>query len=228
MGLIYAPQRLAEGIAALRRRAGISAPSWSAPASRAFAAGATAFRPCCTSSSSSRSRSTPRRRCIAGSPGCAGRSCRGRFSRSTTRRCAAAASAGRRWITPGASPRRSPAVSSISPGSPRPTTMTAAAALIALKGIGRWSAEIYLIFALGRADIWPAADLGLQFGIGGMPRARRAAGRARAARDRRTLAAVALGRRVPVLAILSARPPPHRAAAARGTLCVRRLGFRQL
>lgn len=38
-------------------------------------------------------------------------------------------------------------------------------ALVALKGIGRWSAEIYLIFALGRADIWPAADLGLQLGI---------------------------------------------------------------
>ena len=39
------------------------------------------------------------------------------------------------------------------------------AALVALKGIGRWSAEIYLIFALGRADIWPAADLGLQLGV---------------------------------------------------------------
>ena len=36
------------------------------------------------------------------------------------------------------------------------------ATLVSLKGIGRWSAEIYLIFALGRADIWPAADLGLQ------------------------------------------------------------------
>jgi DNA-3-methyladenine glycosylase II len=34
--------------------------------------------------------------------------------------------------------------------------------LLSLKGIGRWSAEIYLIFALGRPDIWPAADLGLQ------------------------------------------------------------------
>jgi DNA-3-methyladenine glycosylase II len=41
----------------------------------------------------------------------------------------------------------------------------ALAELVALKGIGRWSAEIYLIFALGRADIWPAADLGLQLGI---------------------------------------------------------------
>jgi DNA-3-methyladenine glycosylase II len=41
----------------------------------------------------------------------------------------------------------------------------ALATLVALKGIGRWSAEIYLIFALGRDDIWPAADLGLQLGV---------------------------------------------------------------
>jgi len=39
------------------------------------------------------------------------------------------------------------------------------AALVALKGIGQWSAEIYLIFALGRPDVWPAADLGLQLGV---------------------------------------------------------------
>jgi DNA-3-methyladenine glycosylase II len=38
----------------------------------------------------------------------------------------------------------------------------AQAALVSLKGIGLWSAEIYLLFALGRSDIWPAADLGLQ------------------------------------------------------------------
>jgi len=38
----------------------------------------------------------------------------------------------------------------------------ALATLVGLKGIGRWSAEIYLIFALGRPDVWPAGDLGLQ------------------------------------------------------------------
>lgn len=38
--------------------------------------------------------------------------------------------------------------------------------LLAIKGIGQWSAEIYLLFALGRVDIWPAADLGLQVSIG--------------------------------------------------------------
>ena len=42
----------------------------------------------------------------------------------------------------------------------------ARALLIALKGIGGWSADIYLIFALGRADIWPAGDLGLQIAAG--------------------------------------------------------------
>ena len=34
--------------------------------------------------------------------------------------------------------------------------------LIALPGIGRWTAEIYLKFALGRADAFAAGDLALQ------------------------------------------------------------------
>ncbi|MGB0571432.1 MAG: DNA-3-methyladenine glycosylase family protein [Alphaproteobacteria bacterium] len=34
-------------------------------------------------------------------------------------------------------------------------------ALVALKGIGRWSAEVYLLFALGRPDIMLADDLAL-------------------------------------------------------------------
>jgi len=42
----------------------------------------------------------------------------------------------------------------------------ALADLLTIRGIGRWSAEIYLLFALGRPDIWPAADLGLQVAIG--------------------------------------------------------------
>ena len=33
------------------------------------------------------------------------------------------------------------------------------AAIVERKGLGRWSAEIYALFALGRADIWPADDL---------------------------------------------------------------------
>ncbi|MHA6719621.1 DNA-3-methyladenine glycosylase family protein [Sphingomonas sp. RS6] len=42
----------------------------------------------------------------------------------------------------------------------------AIAALTAIKGIGRWSAEIYLLFAEGRPDIWPAGDLAVQIEIG--------------------------------------------------------------
>jgi len=38
------------------------------------------------------------------------------------------------------------------------------AELVRLKGIGRWSAEIYLLFALGRPDAFPADDLALMIG----------------------------------------------------------------
>jgi len=37
----------------------------------------------------------------------------------------------------------------------------ARAALVALKGIGPWTADIYLLMALGRADVWPGGDLAL-------------------------------------------------------------------
>jgi DNA-3-methyladenine glycosylase II len=39
-------------------------------------------------------------------------------------------------------------------------------ALVRIKGIGRWSAEIYLLFAEGRPDMWPAGDLAVQIEIG--------------------------------------------------------------
>lgn len=42
----------------------------------------------------------------------------------------------------------------------------AIASLVAVKGIGRWSAEIYLLFAEGRPDMWPAGDLAVQIEIG--------------------------------------------------------------
>lgn len=42
----------------------------------------------------------------------------------------------------------------------------AIAQLIQIKGIGRWSAEIYLLFAEGRPDIWPAGDLAVQIEVG--------------------------------------------------------------
>jgi len=42
----------------------------------------------------------------------------------------------------------------------------AIALLTKIKGIGRWSAEIYLLFAEGRHDVWPAGDLAVQISIG--------------------------------------------------------------
>lgn len=37
-----------------------------------------------------------------------------------------------------------------------------AAALTALPGFGRWSAEMYLLFALQRPDVWPVGDLAIR------------------------------------------------------------------
>ncbi len=37
-----------------------------------------------------------------------------------------------------------------------------AKALTAIRGIGPWTAEIYLLTAMGRTDIWPKGDLALQ------------------------------------------------------------------
>jgi DNA-3-methyladenine glycosylase II len=42
----------------------------------------------------------------------------------------------------------------------------AIAELIKIKGIGRWSAEIYLLFAEGRPDAFPAGDLAVQVELG--------------------------------------------------------------
>jgi DNA-3-methyladenine glycosylase II len=38
--------------------------------------------------------------------------------------------------------------------------------LITVRGIGRWTAEIYLMFELRRPDVWPADDLGVRQGYG--------------------------------------------------------------
>ncbi len=37
--------------------------------------------------------------------------------------------------------------------------------LLPVRGIGRWTAEMFLIFALGRLDVFPVADYGLRAGI---------------------------------------------------------------
>lgn len=49
------------------------------------------------------------------------------------------------------------------------------AALMSVKGIGRWTADIYLLMALGRPDVWPLGDLALAvsaravLGLDGLP-----------------------------------------------------------
>lgn len=50
--------------------------------------------------------------------------------------------------------------------------------LVAVKGIGPWTADVYLLFCLGHADAFPAGDLALQeaarlaYGLGARPPAR--------------------------------------------------------
>ncbi len=39
------------------------------------------------------------------------------------------------------------------------------AALLPVRGIGRWTAEMFLMFSLGRRDVLPVADFGLRSGV---------------------------------------------------------------
>jgi DNA-3-methyladenine glycosylase II len=47
------------------------------------------------------------------------------------------------------------------------------AALTAIKGIGRWTAEVYLLFAMRRRDVWPAGDLAVAVGVQRLRRLRK-------------------------------------------------------
>jgi 3-methyladenine DNA glycosylase/8-oxoguanine DNA glycosylase len=40
------------------------------------------------------------------------------------------------------------------------------ASLTTVRGIGRWTAEMYLMFQLRRLDVWPVDDLGVRQGYG--------------------------------------------------------------
>ncbi len=37
--------------------------------------------------------------------------------------------------------------------------------LTAVRGIGRWSAQMFMLFHLGRIDVWPTGDLGVRKGV---------------------------------------------------------------
>ncbi len=109
------------------------------------------------------------------------------------------------------------------------------AALIAVHGIGPWTADIYLFSCLGHADSWPAGDLALQeaarlaFGLAARPNAKQMAPLAEPWRPFRAVAARVLwtyyralkGREgapapSPTLARLRGLPKPKRTTPKRG------------
>ncbi|MCQ8783816.1 DNA-3-methyladenine glycosylase family protein [Mangrovibrevibacter kandeliae] len=103
---------------------------------------------------------------------------------------------------------------------------TAIAAMVAVPGIGIWTAECFLLFAAGHPDIFPSGDLALQVGVGhavghpARPTARHVAEIAREWSPHRSVAArliwayyAAVTRRDAVLAN-EPDPPVGEAAAA--------------
>lgn len=46
-------------------------------------------------------------------------------------------------------------------------------ALTDIRGIGRWSAEVYMLFSLSRANAWPADDLAIQVAVQKLKRMRK-------------------------------------------------------
>ena len=51
-------------------------------------------------------------------------------------------------------------------GRDRLTDEEVIARLVTVRGIGRWTAEMYLMFELRRLDVWPVDDLGVRQGYG--------------------------------------------------------------
>ena len=53
------------------------------------------------------------------------------------------------------------------------------ALLLPVRGIGPWSVDMFLMFGLGRADVWPVGDLGVRLGLARFLRLRKPAEGAR-------------------------------------------------
>ncbi|HEX3367980.1 MAG TPA: hypothetical protein VHS56_00260 [Candidatus Cybelea sp.] len=49
-------------------------------------------------------------------------------------------------------------------GSPKQSDDEIVAKLVTVRGIGKWTAEMYLLFELRRLDVWPVDDLGVRQG----------------------------------------------------------------
>ena len=72
------------------------------------------------------------------------------------------------------------------------------AALVAVKGLGQWTADMFLMFHLRRPDVLPVGDLGIRraveraYALGGLPDARELTAIAEPWRPHRTLACLYL------------------------------------
>ena len=80
--------------------------------------------------------------------------------RPPTRRCAAAGSRGRRSRTCATSPRAQDGLPLR--GLARLEDEAVVERLVQVKGIGRWTAEMFLMFRLGRLDVLPVDDYGIR------------------------------------------------------------------
>ena len=98
----------------------------------------------------------------------------------------------------------------------------AIALLTKIKGIGRWSAEIYLLFAEGRRRRFPAGDLAVQIEIGRLMGLDGQAEREAAARARRGVAPVSRRRGRARLAQLQCGGPVALFADGRAAAAARR------
>ena len=88
-------------------------------------------------------------------------------------------------------------------------------ALVMVKGIGRWSAEMFLIFRLHRPDVLPVGDLGIVTAVQRAYGLRDAAEAGTAAQDRRGVAPL------PVRGVLVSLAQPRRPARASPRECQR-------
>ena len=90
--------------------------------------------------------------------------------------------------------------------------------LSAVPGIGRWTAEMFLIFQLGRLDVWPTGDLGVRkgyattWGLPDMPSPKELAAHGNAFRPYRSVAAWYCWRAVDTVVPASTNTPPPPAA----------------
>ena len=75
--------------------------------------------------------------------------------------------------------------------------------LTRIKGIGSWSADVYLLMAMRRADIWPAGDLALAVAMKDLKGLANRPGPDELERLAETVASASCSRGADVVAVLS-------------------------